>query len=160
MTTRAELEALRAELETTRAERDELREQLSFQAELISAQQLMIEELGAPFIPVSQTLAIVPLVGPFEVTRLERLVEQLCQTVTRSAIATLVLDFTGVAVLETGSAASLAKLVDTLALVGTHTILAGLGPEVARTLAESDAPALLDYEYHRSLRSLLSVRTR
>lgn len=155
-----ELARLRAELDATRAERDAAREQLGYAQDLIASQQLMIEELGAPFIPVSDGLAIVPLVGPFERARLERLGAQLSEAVTVSGTRTVVLDLTGVGVLEPGGEVALVNCARTLDLLGARTIFTGIGPEVARALADSEEPALDDFEYRRSLRRLLEVRTR
>jgi rsbT co-antagonist protein RsbR len=140
-----DLERLRAALEATVAERTndlqaalaEVQGQADAQARLlaeIEQQRTSIRELSVPVLPVSATTLVMPLVGVMDSNRLQVLQEQALHAVERTAARRLVLDITGVPVVDVQVAQGLIQVVQAVRLLGATVTLVGIRPEVAQAL--------------------------
>ncbi len=123
----AELERLADEQRATMAR---LAESLNEQQQL---NQLLIK-LDVPIIPVKRDTLVAPLIGTLDTPRVQRLLEASLRAIEETNARTLVIDTTGVAVIDTHAAAGLLHVAQAARLMGTTTILAGIRPEVAQTL--------------------------
>jgi rsbT co-antagonist protein RsbR len=141
----AELAQANAQLETRVAERTaELSRTLAAQqaltAELqrsLAAQQELsqiILELSLPVIPVREGTVVVPLSGTIDSTRAAKLTESVLRVVEQRHIHTVILDITGVPIVDTQVAQALVRTASAARLMGAETILVGIRPEVAQTL--------------------------
>lgn len=106
------------------------------QASLATQQELtrLIAELSVPIIPISAGTLIVPLVGSIDTARASALLSAVLEQVELTGAHTIVLDVTGVAVVDTQVAAALLRVADAARLMGASTMLVGIRPEVAQTL--------------------------
>jgi anti-anti-sigma regulatory factor len=140
-----ELRGIRASLETTVAERtsalqtalDDVRTRAEEQAHLlgeIEHQRATIKDLSVPVIPISATTLVMPLVGALDSTRLRLLQEQCLQALEQRSARTLVLDITGVPVVDTQVAQGLLMTVRAARLLGAEVALVGIRPEVAQSI--------------------------
>ncbi|KYF92731.1 hypothetical protein BE17_47490 [Sorangium cellulosum] len=122
-----------AENVTERAKQESsLREQL----ELIKRQQAAIVSLSSPIIEVWSGVLVVPLIGELEAGRAEALLEQLLEHVSRRQSSAVILDLTGVDVVETATAQHLFKIMRSVELVGCKGLVSGIRPSVAKTMVE------------------------
>ncbi|XXT20125.1 PAS domain-containing protein [Sorangium sp. So ce429] len=94
----------------------------------------VIQELSTPVIPVHEGILVVPLVGTIDSARGARLLEMLLQGIERHRAETVLIDITGVPVLDADVAARLLQATRAAALLGATCILVGASPDVARTL--------------------------
>jgi rsbT co-antagonist protein RsbR len=140
-----ELGTIRASLETTVAERtaalqsalDDVRARAEEQEQLlkeIELQRETIKDLNVPVIPISATTLVMPLVGALDSTRLRQLQEQSLQALERTSARVLVLDITGVPIVDNHVAQGLLTTVRSARLLGAQVVLVGIRPEVAQTL--------------------------
>jgi rsbT co-antagonist protein RsbR len=140
-----ELKGIRASLETTVAERtsalqtalDDVRTRAEEQAlllEQVENQRAMIKDLSVPVIPISATTLVMPLVGALDSTRLRQLQEQCLQALEQRAARMLVLDITGVPIVDTQVAQGLLMTVRAARLLGAEVALVGIRPEVAQSI--------------------------
>jgi anti-anti-sigma regulatory factor len=140
-----ELRGIRASLETTVAERtsalqtalDDVRARAEEQAQLfaeIENQRATIQDLSVPVIPVSATTLVMPLVGALDSTRLRQLQAQCLHALEQRAARTLVLDITGVPIVDTQVAQGLLMTVRAARLLGAEVALVGIRPEVAQSI--------------------------
>src|SRR5262249_60205332 len=97
-------------------------------------------ELSVPVLPISPTTLVMPLVGAFDETRLHIVQEQALQTIERSAARALVLDITGVPVVDAEVAAGLVGVVRAARLLGAEGVLVGVRPEVAQAIVGLGLP--------------------
>lgn len=106
------------------------------QASLESQRELnrIVAELSVPIIPVSADTLVVPLVGNLDSARAERLLTSLLRHVEQSGARTVVLDVTGVPLVDTQVAAALLRVAGAARLMGAEAVLAGIRPEVAQAL--------------------------
>lgn len=123
-------EALQRLADEQRATMAQLEESLRSQQEL----NRLILELDVPIIPVRDDTLVVPLVGGLDSNRGQRLLEHVLQAIDQTGARMLVLDVTGVAVIDTYAATALLQVAQAARLMGVTTTLAGIRPEVAQTL--------------------------
>lgn len=158
-----ELEALRDGLETQVARRtaelesalSQVQDQAQHQAHLlkeIERQQATIRDLGVPVLPVSASAAVVPLVGALDGERLTILRDRALRAVEQLRIHTLLLDLTGVEILDERVAAGVIELAAAVRLLGARVVLIGIRPEVAESIVALGADL-------RGMRSICDLRT-
>jgi rsbT co-antagonist protein RsbR len=140
-----ELKAIRASLEQTVNQRTsdlqmalaDVQQRAEVQARLLEEneyQRATIKDLAVPVIPISATTLVMPLVGALDSTRLRQLQEQSLHALERTSAHTLVIDITGVPVVDTQVAQGLLMTVRAARLLGAHVVLVGIRPEVAQAI--------------------------
>lgn len=96
----------------------------------------VIRELSTPVIELDHRLLLVPLVGTIDDERGDLLMETVLLRVTERSARVLIIDISGVGVVDTATADRLVKTAAAVRLLGGEVIVSGLRPEVARTLVE------------------------
>jgi anti-anti-sigma regulatory factor len=140
-----ELNTLRQSLEATVAERTARMEQALRDAEAradeqarllmeLEQQRTVVREMSVPVIPVSTTVLVMPLVGALDTRRLHDLQTEALRSVGRTSARYLVLDITGVSVVDSQVAQGIMAVVEALRLLGAVAILVGIRPEIAQTI--------------------------
>jgi anti-anti-sigma factor len=113
------------------------RAQRRLQDEIIATQQGLIQELSTPIIPVSDEVLVVPLIGAIDSGRAAQITESLLTAVSRHQHSqVMIIDITGVAVVDTSVIHYLLQAVRALRLLGTTVLLVGIAPEVAQTIVQ------------------------
>jgi rsbT co-antagonist protein RsbR len=123
----AELRLALSEVETRAAVQTEL---LAENA----AQRNAIRELSIPVLPVSRDTLVMPLVGALDSARISELQTRALQAIKQTRARRLLLDITGVPVVDTHVAQGLIQAILATRLLGAEPILIGVRPEVAQTL--------------------------
>ncbi|MBM7844214.1 STAS domain-containing protein [Herpetosiphon giganteus] len=100
----------------------------------IEQQREVIREMSVPVLPVAAKVLVMPLVGALDSERLSRLQENALQAVQRQSIKHLVLDITGVVVVDSQVAQGFISVVRAVRLLGAETMLVGVRPEVAQAM--------------------------
>ncbi|MCG3088375.1 STAS domain-containing protein [Sporosarcina cyprini] len=103
-----------------------------YKVNLDNARKAFIE-LSVPIVSISNDIAILPLIGDIDTERALMLMENTTKEVGRLKISYLILDLSGVAIVDTMVAHHIFNLSSTLKLLGVQTILTGVRPEVAQT---------------------------
>jgi rsbT co-antagonist protein RsbR len=109
-------------------------ERQSLQEEIIQMQEALLHELSTPLIPISNQVLVMPLVGSVDSRRAQQIVETLLEGINARRAASVILDITGVRVVDTQVANTLLRAAQAARLLGTQVILSGIRPEVAQTL--------------------------
>jgi rsbT co-antagonist protein RsbR len=99
----------------------------------LSSQASLIKELSAPVITLTKEIGLLPLIGEIDTTRARGLMETTLTQSIDAKINTLILDLSGVVMVDTMVAHQIFKLMDALKLIGVQTIVTGIRPEVAQT---------------------------
>jgi rsbT co-antagonist protein RsbR len=123
----ADLHAALGEVEHRAAEQAQLLDELAQQREVI-------RELSVPVLPVSAKALVMPLIGVLDTARLQLVQEQALRAIERSNARQLVLDITGVPVVDSQVAQGLIAVVQAARLLGAEAVLVGVRPEVAQTI--------------------------
>jgi anti-anti-sigma factor len=111
----------------------DLTEQLRIEEEQ-AAQQATLRELSTPLIPLADDLVAMPLIGSIDSARAQQILEALLQGVAQHQATTVIVDITGVQVVDTQIANVLVRAAQAVKLLGAQVVLTGIRPEVAQTL--------------------------
>jgi rsbT co-antagonist protein RsbR len=131
---REKLELQVAAATAAQLEAEEAREQISAQLAQIEEQRAAIREMSVPVLPLTKTTLVMPLVGALDSARLRLLQDQALHAIGQSAARCLLLDITGVPVVDTHVAQELLKVVRAARLLGAEVVLVGIRPEVAQSI--------------------------
>jgi rsbT co-antagonist protein RsbR len=104
------------------------------QRRVLEAQNALIDALAVPMVEVWSGILLVPLVGEISARRAGRVLERLLEAIVRTGAETVIVDVTGVPVVDAQVAGHLVRTVQAAALLGATSVLCGIGPDVARTL--------------------------
>jgi rsbT co-antagonist protein RsbR len=109
-------------------------ERNELQQRLIAAQQDAIRELATPVIPISDDTLVLPLIGSVDSQRAQLVLETLLEGVNDRRAERVILDITGVPVVDTQVAGTIMRAAQAVRLLGAEVILTGIRPEIAQTL--------------------------
>src|SRR6516162_5911184 len=101
---------------------------------IIRQQQEAIRELSTPVLQVRERLLILPIIGVIDPQRARQLTEQLLRAIRTNRAKVVVIDITGVPVMDATVANHLVQTVDASGLMGASVIITGLSSEIALTL--------------------------
>jgi len=98
--------------------------------------QALTNELSTPIIKAGPHILMMPLIGEIDSARSLLILERLLYATKEVKARYLILDITGVSTINRSVAGYFVRFVQALKLLGARTLLAGVGPEVAKRLAE------------------------
>ncbi|MDC3953714.1 STAS domain-containing protein [Polyangium jinanense] len=104
--------------------------------ETLERLRIAVHELSTPILEVWDGVLALPLIGVVDSKRSAQVMETLLESVVRMKGRYVILDVTGVDVLDTATADHLLKIVRAVELLGTRCVLSGVRPSVAQTLVE------------------------
>jgi rsbT co-antagonist protein RsbR len=110
------------------------RDEIEAQQLTIELQQAAIREISAPIIEIGRGVLCLPLMGIVSAERGEEVFNTLLATVTAKSAQYVVVDVTGMSGMDNDTAQWLLRLTTAVRLLGTQCALAGIGPELARTM--------------------------
>jgi len=99
----------------------------------LSSQQELISELSCPVILIADTIGTLPLIGSIDTRRARVILETVPENCVAKRITNLVIDLSGVPIVDTMVAQQLYMLSKTLFLLGIRTVFSGIRPDVAQT---------------------------
>ncbi|WP_053070387.1 STAS domain-containing protein [Alkalihalobacillus pseudalcaliphilus] len=100
---------------------------------LLRSQQEMILELSSPVIAIRNDIAILPLVGDIDTHRAQVIFDKTLSQCNELQVQNLVIDLSGVAIVDTMVASKIFQVIEGLKLIGTTASLSGIRPEIAQT---------------------------
>ncbi|PLS04860.1 STAS domain-containing protein [Neobacillus cucumis] len=100
----------------------------------ISLQKIALEELSAPLIPVFDNISVMPLVGTIDTERAKSIMGNLLEGVVKYRSEVVLIDITGVPVVDTMVAHYIIQAVEAVRLVGAKCLIVGIRPEIAQTI--------------------------
>lgn len=101
---------------------------------LIRQQEASLLALSTPLIPMSEHVLVMPLIGSVDSHRAEQVLTTLLQGVSERGAHSVILDVTGVSVVDTQVADTLLRAARAVGLLGARVIMTGIRAEVAQTL--------------------------
>jgi rsbT co-antagonist protein RsbR len=104
--------------------------------ETIRRQQFAIEELSTPVLQLWDDVLALPVIGTVDTRRSADIMERLLTEVTRRQSKFVILDITGVEVVDTRTADHFIKVIKAAELLGATCLLTGIRPAVAQTLVD------------------------
>ncbi len=111
-------------------------ERARLQQKVIEAQQQALKELSTPIIPVMEGIIIMPLIGSIDTERAREITRAMLSGITKYRAQVVILDITGVSVVDSGVADHLNKTIQAARLKGSRTIVTGISDAVAETVVD------------------------
>jgi anti-anti-sigma factor len=108
--------------------------QAKLQEEVIRAQEAALAELSTPLLAVGDGVVVMPLVGSIDSRRAAQVMERLLEGVSTTSARAVILDITGIPIVDTQVANAFVRAAQAVKLLGARVILTGIRPEVAQTL--------------------------
>lgn len=143
------IESLSIAQQRSAAFRRELEEKLS----MIEAQRTAIRELSTPIIEVWEGVLCMPIVGVMDSSRSADMMNALLQSVSDKGAEYVIVDVTGIEVMDTRTADQFIRTARAVQLLGAECVLTGINPRIAQTIVHMG----LDLESVTTLRSLRSA---
>ncbi|MGG4490328.1 STAS domain-containing protein [Metabacillus idriensis] len=100
----------------------------------VSLQKIALQELSAPLIPIFDNITIMPLVGTIDTERAKQIMENLLTGVVKHRAQVVLIDITGVPVVDTMVAHHIIQASEAVRLVGAKCLIVGIRPEIAQTI--------------------------
>jgi PAS domain S-box-containing protein len=122
------------DLKQAEAERERL------QQNVIEAQKQALQELSTPIIPIVNTargsIIVMPLIGAVDSTRAKDITRALLAGISEHRAKVVILDITGVPIVDSSVAGHLNKTIQAARLKGASTIVTGVSDGVAETIVD------------------------
>jgi rsbT co-antagonist protein RsbR len=118
--------------ESKRNEENERRN--AFQEEIIRVQEATLAELSTPLIPLNDRVVVMPLIGALDSRRAQQVIDTLLMGIASTHAHVVILDVTGVSMVDTQVANGLIRAAQSVKLLGAQAVLTGIRPEVAQAL--------------------------
>ncbi|WP_409295652.1 STAS domain-containing protein [Peribacillus sp. SCS-26] len=100
----------------------------------IQAAEITALELSIPMVRITEEIGVLPLVGDIDTNRAQDLMEKALNYGTDLGLNWVIIDLSGVPIIDTMVANHLIKVVDALKLIGVKVALTGIRPEIAQTM--------------------------
>ena len=100
----------------------------------LSIQKKALLELSAPLIPIMDKISVMPLIGTIDTERAKLIMENLLNGVIRHRAEVVLIDITGVPIVDTLVAQHIIQAQEAVKLLGSECILVGIRPEIAQTI--------------------------
>jgi rsbT co-antagonist protein RsbR len=104
------------------------------QSAIIDQQRLTISELQTPVIQIWDGILALPIVGNVDTARAQEMNERLLTRIVETGSEIVILDITGVPVVDTSVAKHLLETISAAKLLGTEVFLVGLSSHTAMTI--------------------------
>ena len=99
----------------------------------ILSQSNLINELSSPVIKLTEDVGLLPIIGDIDSTRAKAIIESTIQQSADTQISILIMDLSGVFIVDTLVAQRLFQMIQALKLIGVEVIMTGIRAEVAQT---------------------------
>ncbi|MBU1880167.1 MAG: GAF domain-containing protein, partial [Chloroflexi bacterium] len=96
----------------------------------------VVQELSSPVMPVFEGVLVMPLVGGIDAARAHLITRTLLNAIERERAHVIIVDITGVPVMDSHVARYLAEAMQATRMVGAEPVLVGITPAVAQTVVE------------------------
>ena len=106
------------------------------QQEVIEAQKRSLQELSTPIIPIMERIIVMPLIGSIDTLRARDITRKLLAGIREHRAKVVILDITGVPIVDSGVASHLNKTIQAARLKGARTIVTGISDAVAETIVD------------------------
>jgi anti-anti-sigma factor len=93
-----------------------------------------IQDLGSPVAPIAPGILVMPLVGAIDDQRANRFIETLLEAIRNRDTQVVLIDITGVPVVDTSVANYIIQAAQATRLLGAEMVLVGISPAVAQTM--------------------------
>lgn len=143
------------ELANAHARSEKYQAELADRLATIEQQREAIRELSTPVIEVWEGVLCMPVVGVMDTARSAEITETLLQSIVEKRAQSVIIDVTGIEVMDTGTADHFLRMAKAVHLLGAVCVITGISPSIAQTIVQLDVD-LTRLTTHRTLRDALA----
>jgi len=110
---------------------DEREREINEKQREINEKQRAINELSAPIVPIQDGIAVLPLIGHIDYDRVTHIFNKVVPDIPRLKVKYLIIDFSGILIIDAYVASQLFNLYDVLRLLGIKTAFTGIRSDLA-----------------------------
>lgn len=103
----------------------------------IKDHQREINALSAPIVPIQDGVAVLPLIGAIDYTRVQHLLNYVVPTIPDLKIDYLIIDFSGTMAIDMEIAQHIFTIHNVLGLLGIHVLFSGIRPNLSMTVVKA-----------------------
>lgn len=144
------IESLSTEQARSKAYQAELEDKL----QTIEKQRAAIRELSTPIMEVWDGVLCLPVVGVMDTMRSVEMTNSLLQTVVEKKTRCIIIDITGIDVMDTRTVDHFMRMARAVRLLGAQCVLTGINPHIAQTVVHMGID-LSNIVTHRTLHEAL-----
>ncbi|PHP28739.1 STAS domain-containing protein [Limimaricola cinnabarinus] len=104
--------------------------------EIIERQRAEMMELSTPVVQLWERVLTIPLIGTLDSMRAQEVMENLLNAIVEHSAEVVIVDITGVRVVDTQVAQHLLRTAAAVRLMGAEAIISGISPKIAQTMVE------------------------
>lgn len=123
-----------SEIKRRQAEVYQLEANVKEKLETIEHQRLLLQQVSVPVVQVWEHILLLPLLGIIDSYRASRILENMLEAIARANAQIIILDITGVPIVDTSVASHIIQGMQAAHLLGCESVLVGIGPHIAQTL--------------------------
>ncbi|MCA1322378.1 STAS domain-containing protein [Bacillus tianshenii] len=105
-----------------------------FKDELLNSQRKIVEHLSVPIIPVSPTVAVLPLIGTIDDYRMQTIEEKVLMDISRLKLETLIMDLSGLTNMDEHVIVHFENILSGVSMMGCKAVITGLRAELVRNM--------------------------
>ncbi|MBT2682884.1 STAS domain-containing protein [Bacillus sp. ISL-37] len=105
-----------------------------YKDELLNSQRQLVEHLSVPIIPVSGTVAVLPLIGMMDDYRMQIIEEKVLMDISKLKVQTLIMDLSGIADMEMNVISHFQKVLSGVSMMGSKAVITGMRPDLVRKM--------------------------
>lgn len=109
----------------------------NFKDELLNSQRKLVEHLSVPIIPISTSVAVLPLIGILDSYRMQIIEEKVLMDISNLKIQTLIMDLSGIGEMEIDVIDHFQRVLSGISMMGCKAVITGLRPELVRKMINS-----------------------
>lgn len=106
----------------------------NYKDELLNSQRKLVEHLSVPIIPISVSVAVLPLIGMVDDYRMHIIEEKVLMDIARLKVQTLIMDLSGIADMEMNVIDHFQKVLHGINMMGSKAVITGMRPELVRKM--------------------------
>jgi rsbT co-antagonist protein RsbR len=122
--------------ETKERNRAQIREIELKNHEIAERQSMVLRELSTPIIAIWDGILSLPVIGTVDTARSAEMMDKLLERVVQDQATHVIIDITGVSMLDTRTADHFLRMGKAVRLLGAECFLTGISPHIAQTLAQ------------------------
>ncbi|WP_134683638.1 STAS domain-containing protein [Brevibacillus migulae] len=107
-----------------------------YKNEVLQSQREVIADLSVPVIPLSDHVALLPIVGTLDTLRAKKIQEHVLLRIYQLKIQTIIMDLSSVTNIDTAIVPHLFTFVNGVALQGCKAVITGIRPEITKAILE------------------------
>lgn len=101
---------------------------------IIENQRTELTELASPVIELWDKILVLPLIGTLDSNRTQIIMEKVLNSISEIGSEVIIIDITGITIVDTLVAQHLIKTVEAARLMGAKALISGISPDIAQTI--------------------------